>query len=98
VDKRAIKQQILAKYPKLARADLLDRSIPAEYAVQLQALPPAAAPEGQGLPSTAPTTPTAGAATNAPAAPATTEKPGEAKNDDLLNTDTKKPKKGKKKK
>ncbi len=94
IDKRNIKQQILAKYPKLGRADLLDRSIAAEYAVQLQALPPSATPEGQGLPSTAPTAPggnappasTTTSPANAPGAPTKTAAPGEKKDDDLLNT------------
>jgi glyoxylase-like metal-dependent hydrolase (beta-lactamase superfamily II) len=103
-DKKAIKQQLLARYPKLGRPELLDKSIPAEYAVQLQALPPAATPEGQGTPSAAPTTPggtpaaaPAGnaptpAATPAPAAPAKSE----GLDDDLLNAG-KGGKKGKKK-
>ena len=81
-DKKAITQQLTAKYPKLGRADLLDRSIPAEYAVQLQALPPSATPDGTGAPSTGPTTPTtapgAGTTSNAPGAPATSTTPGTA--------------------
>ncbi len=80
-DKKAIRQQMLAKYPKLGRAELLDRSIPAEYAVQLQALPPTATPDGQGLPSGAPTAPGLGAPANAPGAPAATSAPGDAKPD-----------------
>ena len=81
-DANDIKRQMLARYPKLGRAELLDRSIPAEYAVQLAALAPAppadgAAPPGlgtapAGTPSTA-TTPSpsgAGSSTTAPAATA----------------------------
>ena len=92
-DKRAIKQVLLAKYPKLGRVELLDRSISAEYAVQLQALPPSGAAAGATLPSTAPTAPAA----NAPAAPAAA--PAAAgKTDDLLNdATTTKPSKKKKK-
>jgi glyoxylase-like metal-dependent hydrolase (beta-lactamase superfamily II) len=104
-DKKAIRQQMVAKYPKLGRADLLDKSIPAEYTVQLQALPPAAAPEGQGAPSTAPGAPgtpaggtAAPPATNAPAAPATATTPGSDKKDDDLLGAGKPGKKGKKKK
>ena len=96
-DKRAIKQVMLAKYPKLGRVELLDRSIAAEYAVQLQALPPSGAAAGATLPSTAPTAPAA----NAPAAPgAPVVAPAAAgKTDDLLNdaTTAKSSKKKKKK-
>ncbi len=108
LDKKAIKQQLLAKYPKLGRAELLDRSIPAEYAVQLQALPPSTAPE-TGAPGAAPGAPaaTSGAAGNAPGPPSTTSAPGDEKKpadaakpaaggDDLL--DAGKPAKGSKKK
>lgn len=107
VDKRAVKQQILAKYPKLGRADLLDRSIAAEYAVQLQALPPSATPAGQGLPSTAPTAPGGNApgdpgASNAPGPPSSTaapgDKPSDKKDDDLLSGGTTPSKKKKRKK
>jgi glyoxylase-like metal-dependent hydrolase (beta-lactamase superfamily II) len=103
LDKKAIKQQMLAKYPKLGRPDLLDRSIPAEYAVQLQALPPSATPAGPGTPSAAPGAPapagTSPGATNAPGPPAASTTPGDAekKDDDLLGAD-KKPANKKKKK
>jgi glyoxylase-like metal-dependent hydrolase (beta-lactamase superfamily II) len=40
-DAADIKRQMLARFPKLGRAELLDRSIPAEYAVQLAELAPA---------------------------------------------------------
>jgi glyoxylase-like metal-dependent hydrolase (beta-lactamase superfamily II) len=42
-DLNAIKQQMMAQFPKYGRSDLLDKSIPGEYAVQLAALPPAPA-------------------------------------------------------
>jgi hypothetical protein len=41
-DAADIKRKMLARYPKLGRPELLDRSIPAEYAVQLAELAPAA--------------------------------------------------------
>jgi glyoxylase-like metal-dependent hydrolase (beta-lactamase superfamily II) len=98
-DKKAIKQQMLAKYGKLFRAELLEHSIPAEYAVQIQALPPTGAAAGATLPSDAPTAPApngpgAPPAVNAPPAAAT---PAPATTDDLLNTDTKSKKKKKSK-
>lgn len=71
-DANDVKRQMLAKYPKLGRPELLDRSIPAEYAVQLASLAPAPPADGTtppavgtapaGTPATA-TTP-GGAATN----------------------------------
>lgn len=42
-----VKQKMLQRFPKYGRPELLDKSIPAEYAVQLAALPPQAAPETQ---------------------------------------------------
>src|SRR4029450_11880874 len=39
-DAGAIKRRMLAQYPKLGRPELLDKSIPAEYAVQLAELAP----------------------------------------------------------
>ena len=73
-DLTGIKQQIVAKYPKYGRAELLDRSIAGEYAVQLAGLPPAPAAEpgaatpapaaGTAAPATQPTS----AAQPAPAA------------------------------
>ena len=45
-DANDIKRQMMAKYPKLGRTELLDRSIPAEYAVQLAELAPAPPTEG----------------------------------------------------
>ena len=45
-DAADIKRQMTAKYPKLGRPELLDRSIPAEYAVQLAAARAGAAGRG----------------------------------------------------
>lgn len=75
-DEDAIKRIMLAHYPKLGRAELLDHSIPAEYAVQLAALPPQGAtpPAGGAQPAGAP----AGAA---PAATPSTS----GSVDDILN-------------
>jgi cyclase len=42
-----VKRKMLIQYPKLGRPELLDRSIPAEYVVQMAALPPATAPEAK---------------------------------------------------
>jgi hypothetical protein len=58
-DAADIKRQILAKYPKLGRPELLDKSIPAEYAVQLAELAPA---PGAAVAGSTPATP-GGAAT-----------------------------------
>ncbi len=99
-DKRAVKQALLAKYPKFGRVELLDRSISAEYAVQLQALPPSGAAAGSTVPSTAPAAPAvnAPAGPDAPAAPAAKAPGATTTNDDLLNDATAKSKSSKKKK
>jgi len=72
-----VKRKMVARFPKLGRPELLDRSIPAEYAVQLAALPPAAAADPAAAPA-----PAGGgaAATPAPAAaaPAPTPTPAPA--------------------
>jgi glyoxylase-like metal-dependent hydrolase (beta-lactamase superfamily II) len=85
-DAADIKKQMLAKYPKLGRAELLDRSIPAEYAVQLAELAPTAAPAEQQAGATpagsAPASTTA-AKTTTPAGSSTAAKPA-APVDDLL--------------
>jgi glyoxylase-like metal-dependent hydrolase (beta-lactamase superfamily II) len=101
------KKKLIQRFQKLGRTEILDKSIPAEYAVQLAALPPAPPPDpvaapapggtpAPGAPATAPkpaTTTTTPAPTQAPAAkPASS--PGPA--DDLLSTPT--PESGKKKK
>jgi glyoxylase-like metal-dependent hydrolase (beta-lactamase superfamily II) len=77
-DAAAIKQQMMARFPNLGRPELLDKSIPAEYAVQLAAAPAAPVAEptaGAPAGSDAAKTPAA-ATTTAPAttttAPATT--------------------------
>jgi glyoxylase-like metal-dependent hydrolase (beta-lactamase superfamily II) len=55
-DSMAIKQMVTARFPMLGRPELLDKSIPAEYAVQLAALP--AAPVAEPTPGTPATTTT----------------------------------------
>jgi glyoxylase-like metal-dependent hydrolase (beta-lactamase superfamily II) len=84
-DAADIKKQMLAKYPKLGRPELLDRSIPAEYAVQLAELAPTAAPAEQQAGATpagsAPASTTA--KTTTPAASSSAGKPA-APVDDLL--------------
>ena len=75
-DKKQIKKEMTLKFPTYGRDYLLDRSIPAEYAVQLQALPPAATPAGEGTSGGA--APTAPGAANAPGAPSSTSAPGDA--------------------
>ncbi|HEY2745604.1 MAG TPA: MBL fold metallo-hydrolase, partial [Polyangia bacterium] len=78
-DANDIKRQMTAKYPKLGRVELLDRSIPAEYAVQLAALAPAPPAEGTtptGTPATATTTlPAAASTATTPPASATSTTP-----------------------
>ena len=66
-----IKRRLKAKFREYGREELLDRSIPAEYAVQLAALPPATAPEttaGPAAPNQTPSATPAPATTTAPAA------------------------------
>jgi glyoxylase-like metal-dependent hydrolase (beta-lactamase superfamily II) len=70
-DANDVKRQMMAKYPKLGRTELLDRSIPAEYAVQLAALAPAPPTDQNG--ATPPALGTAPAGT-----PSTTPAPGGA--------------------
>jgi hypothetical protein len=108
-DSRYVKAKMLLKYPKYGREELLDRSIAAEYAVQLAELPPAAAPEPvAGAPAMG-SAPAAGSApTSSPPPAATTassttpSKAADAKAseavDDLLTTDSVNSKSGKKKK
>jgi hypothetical protein len=103
-----VKRKMLAHFPKLGRVELLDRSIPAEYAVQIAALPPAAepaqpasgapAPSGSPAPATTLSTP---APPPAPAASSTTSSSSSSGSaaDDLLNSvDNEKPGAKKKKK
>jgi glyoxylase-like metal-dependent hydrolase (beta-lactamase superfamily II) len=82
-----VKKRMLTRFPKLGRSELLDKSIPAEYAVQLAALPPAAASE----PATGGAAPAGGAATPAPApaaspAPAAKSSSSSGGADELLNS------------
>jgi glyoxylase-like metal-dependent hydrolase (beta-lactamase superfamily II) len=105
-DLTAVKQQMMAKYPKYGRPELLESSIAGEYAVQLAALPPAAAAEPMaqgGAPAAAPPAPAAG--TPAPAAappPAKTDSgtvtPTSGGADELLGADSSGSGKKKKKK
>ncbi|MCU1281568.1 MAG: beta-lactamase [bacterium] len=72
-DATDIKRQMMAKYPKLGRSELLDRSIPAEYAVQLAELAPAPpTPDQPGATPPAAGTPGATSTSGTTAAPATT--------------------------
>jgi glyoxylase-like metal-dependent hydrolase (beta-lactamase superfamily II) len=110
-DAMDIKRQMLAKYPKLGRPEMLDRSIPAEYAVQLAQLAPAPPAEGApGAPGTAPSgtaakpstastpTPATASTTTAPAGSSSTTSGSSAgAMDDILGSDTGSSK-GKKKK
>jgi hypothetical protein len=92
-----LKKKMSARFPKLGRAELLDKSIPAEYAVQLAALPPAAAPD----PTVATPSPAGGApapaTTTATPAPTPAAQPAASPSpvDDLLTADSKKKKKKK---
>jgi glyoxylase-like metal-dependent hydrolase (beta-lactamase superfamily II) len=105
-DAADIKRQMTAKYPKLGRPELLDRSIPAEYAVQLAQLAPAPPAEGTpGAPAsgtastpsgTAPAT-TATAPTSGTSATTSTSSSSPGGMDDLLG-DSGSSSKGKKKK
>jgi glyoxylase-like metal-dependent hydrolase (beta-lactamase superfamily II) len=75
----AVRQQMIAKYPKHGRPELLDSSIAGEYAVQLAGLPPAPAAE--------PTTTVQGGTAPAPAA--ATPAPAPAKQAAPTKTETK---------
>ncbi|MCA1663377.1 MAG: hypothetical protein LC659_03755 [Myxococcales bacterium] len=104
-DAADIKRQMTAKYPKLGRPELLDRSIPAEYAVQLAQLAPAPPAEGTpGAPAsgtastpsaTSPATTAAAPATSSSTTTTSSSAPGGM--DDLLG-DSGSASKGKKKK
>jgi glyoxylase-like metal-dependent hydrolase (beta-lactamase superfamily II) len=99
-DLQDTKRKMLARFPKLGRPELIERSVRAEYAVQLAALPPAAPAPG-GAPGAAPAaTPSAGAAATTPpaAAAAPPSQSSSAAVDDLLGTGTSEPKSKKKKK
>jgi glyoxylase-like metal-dependent hydrolase (beta-lactamase superfamily II) len=92
-----LKKKMAARFPKLGRAELLDKSIPAEYAVQLAALPPAAAPDPTAATTTPAPTPAAQpAASPAPVpTPAASPASGPSPVDDLLTADSRKKKKKK---
>jgi hypothetical protein len=83
-----VKKKMTQRFQKLGRAELLDKSIPAEYAVQLAALPPAPPPEpaaaAPGSPAPAPAPAPGPSPTPTPAPTATKSSPGPA--DDLLST------------
>jgi Metallo-beta-lactamase superfamily len=72
-DAAGIKQQMVARFPLLGRPELLDKSIPAEYAVQLAAAP--AAPVAE--PGTGTTPPSGAAPVAGPATPAAAPAPVE---------------------
>jgi glyoxylase-like metal-dependent hydrolase (beta-lactamase superfamily II) len=106
-DLEDVKRKMRARFPKHGREDLLEKSIPAEYAVQLSTVPAPtpetpAAPAGGAAPATgAAPTATPAPATAAPATAASAAKPADAKkssseNDELLNATS--PGGGKKKK
>ena len=69
-DLKDVRAKMIARFPKLGRPELLDKSIPAEYAVQLSALPPAApaTPTTPGAPGTPPPSGTPPATSSAPPA------------------------------
>jgi glyoxylase-like metal-dependent hydrolase (beta-lactamase superfamily II) len=111
-DAADIKKQMLVKYPKLGRPEMLDRSIPAEYAVQLAALAPAA-PTDANAPATAggapaggaaapggsaAATPAAGGTGSAATPPASTSASSSGAMDDLLGDNSSTSTKSKKKK
>lgn len=84
-DAADIKRQMMARYPKLGRADLLDRSIPAEYAVQLAELAPTAPPT-QGV-AAAPGGIGAAPAASPPAGTSPSATDSTSSVDDILNAD-----------
>ena len=101
-DARYIKNKMMLKFPKYGREELLDRSISAEYAVQLAELTPEVTPTvgstpgapGTAAPAAGGATPAAAPAAAAPAASpsASSAKAADANGsgavDDLLSTDT----------
>jgi glyoxylase-like metal-dependent hydrolase (beta-lactamase superfamily II) len=99
-DAADIKRKMLVQYPKLDRPELLDRSIPAEYAVQLAELPPAGTPADQQAAAGA-----AGASAPSPAAGTMPDSATPTSNnssmsgavDDVLGNDSSAPKAKKKK-
>lgn len=94
-DAADIKRQMLARFPKLGRTELLDKSIPAEYAVQLAELAPAPpTDQNAATPGATPSGSTPGgtpAAATPPSASSTTPAPSTTSSssgmDDILNAD-----------
>jgi glyoxylase-like metal-dependent hydrolase (beta-lactamase superfamily II) len=84
-DAATIKRKMLAQYPKLGRPELLDRSIPAEYAVQLAELAPTGPPADQqaagGAPGAGGASPAAGAGAGTGAAAAVSSSGSSASGD-----------------
>ena len=76
-----VKRRMKAKFREYGREELLDRSIPAEYAVQLAALPPTTAPETAtaGAPNQTPSAVAPAPATTPGAKPAPAAKPADPK-------------------
>lgn len=102
-DAADIKRQMIAHYPKLAHPELLDKSIPAEYAVQLAELAPAPPTDQNapgGTPAGAPPSGTSAAATpstgstsmgatgSTTSTTSTTSSSSSSGVDDLLGSDT----------
>ena len=86
-DAADIKRQMIAHFPKLGRADLLDKSIPAEYAVQLAELAPAPPAAAQGVAAAPGGIGAAPAATPPPATSEPAAGSSSSNVDDILNTD-----------
>jgi glyoxylase-like metal-dependent hydrolase (beta-lactamase superfamily II) len=80
-----VKRKMTQRFPKHGRPELLDKSIPAEYAVQLAALPPQPAPEAQP-PQPGATPPATGTAPTPPPPATTTTPPPASSSDDLLES------------
>jgi glyoxylase-like metal-dependent hydrolase (beta-lactamase superfamily II) len=98
-DLEDVKRKMRARFPKFEREDLLEKSIPAEYAVQLSTVPPPAAPADAAATTptgTAPGATPAAQPTPAAAPAAQPEKKSSSENDELLNAAPAPSKKGKK--
>jgi glyoxylase-like metal-dependent hydrolase (beta-lactamase superfamily II) len=79
-DAAYVKRTMLAKYPKLGRPELLDRSIPGEYAVQLAELAPSPGSPAGGAPAAA------SASSTTKSTSTTTSDTSNASSDDMLST------------
>jgi hypothetical protein len=94
-----VKRRMLARFPKLGRPELLDKSIPAEYAVQLAALAPGAPGSDQQATAGGATPPTvATPASSTPAAASAPASSGSSMDDLLGDSETPGAKKKKSKK